>query len=60
MRPVNVVRDLTIVAAYARGGTMEEVGDRFGLSPQRVQQIIARSREHTDDERLWRRARPRV
>ena len=40
---VNAARDQEIVALHRSGLTLQELGDRFGLSRERVRQIVRRA-----------------
>lgn len=56
MTPELKARDLAVVAAYRDQGSFTDVGVQFGLTPERIRQIIVRH-ERATGERLPRTGR---
>lgn len=49
-------RDLAMCRAYADGKTLQEVGDQYGLTRERVRQILCKN--NVKDRRLWKKPEP--
>lgn len=47
----NVVRNAKMVVLYSEGMTYQEIGDKFGVSKQRTEQIIADQYSRTGERR---------
>jgi Bacterial RNA polymerase, alpha chain C terminal domain len=54
--PRRLARNMAIVAAYRSGGTLRNVGQQFGVSHQRVRQILARHDRAAERQELVRHA----
>ena len=47
-------RDQALLLAHLKGGTVRELGERFGLSPAAVSKAVRRSAEHERAAKLER------